>query len=102
MIRRPPRSTLFPYPTLFRSPFEVAAGGGPAERVEAAPQTVRVTTALKDPKPADARPVTGVEELPPAPGAGRSEEHTAELQSQSILVRRLLLETKIQISHSAL
>src|SRR5437764_3781887 len=52
------------------APFEVTAGGGPAERVEVAPQAVRVTTALKDPKAADARPVTGVEEPPPAPAAG--------------------------------
>src|SRR5688572_32809669 len=66
MIRRPPRSTLFPYTTLFRSP-------GPARP----PRRV-----------ASARP-------PGGPGTrSRSEEHTSELQSQSNLVCRLLLEKK--------
>src|SRR2546430_13217829 len=65
MIRRPPRSTLFPYTTLFRS-----AAGGPTR-----------TT----------RP--GARRRPPHRG-GRSEEHTSELQSQSNLVCRLLLEKK--------
>src|SRR5688572_32574111 len=77
MIRRPPRSTLFPYTTLFRSRFD-------------APTTVRVSAS---------RPAKGNEldfhfvnynrEEPP-----RSEEHTSELQSQSNLVCRLLLEKK--------
>src|SRR2546427_6099842 len=71
MIRRPPRSTLFPYTTLFRS----AGGRHPA------------------------RPA----QLPPVPAAAvsggdrRSEEHTSELQSQSNLVCRLLLEKKKKI-----
>src|SRR2546427_2686912 len=78
MIRRPPRSTLFPYTTLFRSSRRPGgagggrdghprAGGGPAARA-------RVRSAV-------ARAV-------------RSEEHTSELQSQSNLVCRLLLEKK--------
>src|SRR2546427_8682225 len=69
MIRRPPRSTLFPYTTLFRSrenPLRPFTG--------AAPQLVR--------------------EIRTRPGAPRSEEHTSELQSQSNLVCRLLLEKK--------
>jgi hypothetical protein len=49
------------------APFEVSAGGGPVERIEPTPQTVHVQTALKDPKAADARPITGVEDPPPAP-----------------------------------
>jgi len=49
------------------APFEVAAGGGPGERVELPPQTASVRTGLKDPKAADARPVTGVEDPPPGP-----------------------------------
>src|SRR6266853_3184816 len=62
MIRRPPRSTLFPYTTLFRAP-------------ESNQQQLH--------------------HLGPGPGyAGRSEEHTSELQSQSNLVCRLLLEKK--------
>src|SRR2546430_12332041 len=73
MIRRPPRSTLFPYTTLFRS--------RPHSRCE--PRASRVSWAHLDP----ARPVIG------APGR-RSEEHTSELHSQSNLVCRLLLEKK--------
>src|SRR2546430_16793682 len=75
MIRRPPRSTLFPYTTLFRSsPGE----SGPAER---RPGCGRSRTPPRPPSPPRGR-------LP------RSEEHTSELQSQSNLVCRLLLEKK--------
>src|SRR3712207_7760801 len=101
MIRRPPRSTLFPYTTLFRS-------GGPADR----PAPVRPTP------PRRRRARTGgplgelldglrseiggrvlrVELLAVEEGldaaAGRSEEHTSELQSRQYLVCRLLLEKK--------
>src|SRR2546421_6062755 len=75
MIRRPPRSTLFPYTTLFRSPHT---------RRRALPATLRKLLALL---------------LPPSvpvgvPEALRSEEHTSELQSRSDLVCRLLLEKK--------
>src|SRR2546430_4357142 len=77
MIRRPPRSTLFPYTTLFRSPrFTFATG-------RASPSGVPAGDPDRD--PAIARcdgPAT------------RSEEHTSELQSQSNLVCRLLLEKK--------
>src|SRR2546428_742763 len=66
MIRRPPRSTLFPYTTLFRSPFVKAF-------------------------PAHASPG---DQDPPAWHNTRSEEHTSELQSRSDLVCRLLLEKK--------
>lgn len=52
------------------APFEVAAGAGPAARVEVPPQTVAVRTGVKDPKPADARPITGVEDPPAGPAAG--------------------------------
>src|SRR2546430_5493144 len=78
MIRRPPRSTLFPYTTLFRSQglterqldhrHDGVPGGG---------------SGLRDPLDKDVRPVVW-----------RSEEHTSELQSQSNLVCRLLLEKK--------
>src|SRR5947207_7315806 len=81
MIRRPPRSTLFPYTTLFRSawvaeiepsqPPEDPAGG--TTRTARAPSTIR---GHADPK------------------SCRSEEHTSELQSHSDLVCRLLLEKK--------
>src|SRR5256885_8557524 len=75
MIRRPPRSTLFPYTTLFRS---VAACGG--EKKGDASQAA-VATANAAPAPAAAT-------------ATRSEEHTSELQSPCNLVCRLLLEKK--------
>src|SRR2546427_6018905 len=84
MIRRPPRSTLFPYTTLFRSP--------PRR------QLLRVRRAMivhpSRPRSSN-RPRGGVSERPVGrPRAGRSEEHTSELQSQSNLVCRLLLEKK--------
>src|SRR2546430_3775473 len=87
MIRRPPRSTLFPYTTLFRSVGDAerrdagdAAGGAlddlASRRERVAPDVLRVV-------------------LHPAGGwVVRSEEHTSELQSQSNLVCRLLLEKK--------
>src|SRR5687768_18273973 len=75
MIRRPPRSTLFPYTTLFRSE---GAGGLEAEPLHQRPVEVR---------PLEQRQVG------PQPAA-RSEEHTSELQSRLHLVCRLLLEKK--------
>src|SRR2546427_5829967 len=80
MIRRPPRSTLFPYTTLFRSPmfpvFSVTDVPGCSQRDH----------------PASGR--TRDESLPGTALEPRSEEHTSELQSQSNLVCRLLLEKK--------
>src|SRR5688572_31908770 len=82
MIRRPPLSTLFPYTTLFRSSFVIPdlvrdppfVFAFPKARTcsSAVPRTTRITS----------------------PGRARSEEHTSELQSQSNLVCRLLLEKK--------
>src|SRR2546430_7420293 len=71
MIRRPPRSTLFPYTTLFRSPTE---------------QVMIVSGSAKVEMKGGSSAVLGA--------GGRSEEHTSELQSQSNLVCRLLLEKK--------
>src|SRR2546430_3668369 len=76
MIRRPPRSTLFPYTTLFRS--QPRSAIGPRYGVTPADSTQRLASAAIS-----------------APS--RSEEHTSELQSQSNLVCRLLLEKKKQI-----
>src|SRR3712207_7092104 len=89
MIRRPPRSTLFPYTTLFRSRAGAAplAGTGRAGRRVAADDDDR---ALGAPGPGGARLHGG---LPRLPGR-RSEEHTSELQSRQYLVCRLLLEKK--------
>src|SRR2546430_14786412 len=80
MIRRPPRSTLFPYTTLFRSDAACGRRSWPRTAYRAG----RRVSAL--PKAAASR--TGVQQT------ARSEEHTSELQSQSNLVCRLLLEKK--------
>src|SRR3712207_8291997 len=97
MIRRPPRSTLFPYTTLFRSPDEgrssrhgdVARDARAAARPRRLP--LRVVAPARDAHDAhdgqDRRPRTAV-------AIGRSEEHTSELQSRQYLVCRLLLEKK--------
>src|SRR3712207_7782231 len=84
MIRRPPRSTLFPYTTLFRS----VRGGGNTR--------ARVHEPRRRDRRADGRSTTAL-----TPGWGRpsarsrrSEEHTSELQSRQYLVCRLLLEKK--------
>src|SRR2546430_11819429 len=84
MIRRPPRSTLFPYTTLFRSlvpagVYPVGGGGGGAPGRDS-------TTVRLDAFFVDSAEVSVADY--------RSEEHTSELQSQSNLVCRLLLEKK--------
>src|SRR2546430_7998860 len=98
MIRRPPRSTLFPYTTLFRSVFEpsddalgMVRGGGT--------QVMKDFSAVAPPpRPGPPLPPAAAPSraAPPAspPRPRRSEEHTSELQSQSNLVCRLLLEKK--------
>src|SRR3712207_6910259 len=89
MIRRPPRSTLFPYTTLFRSSRVIEAtirgqlGGSVERRWEAAGLRCELTIPL-DRALAD---------------GGRSEEHTSELQSRQYLVCRLLLEKKKKKTH---
>src|SRR5438034_7984057 len=83
MIRRPPRSTLFPYTTLFRSVFHGL-------------------DQLALPRERQAPVVVGVGGLGPdleSPTVVRSEEHTSELQSHSDLVCRLLLEKKNNDAH---
>src|SRR3712207_7844759 len=89
MIRRPPRSTLFPYTTLFRSRPLRDSGHTPAPRFG----RLRGVRA-RDRGPA-ARPRHRSRSAPPAVWVdGRSEEHTSELQSRQYLVCRLLLEKK--------
>src|SRR5688572_33437390 len=88
MIRRPPRSTLFPYTTLFRSDSDA---GGAAQSAKRCPKSVRY-------RYSNERPVSALchslrVDTVPSP-TSRSEEHTSELQSQSNLVCRLLLEKK--------
>src|SRR3712207_6916254 len=94
MIRRPPRSTLFPYTTLFRSRREVRldrARAGSLERRDAAPPRVRVGSLER--RLAPAWRAEGHIALP-RERLERSEEHTSELQSRQYLVCRLLLEKK--------
>src|SRR5690348_18192792 len=90
MLRRPPRSTLFPYTTLFRSVPDVAARS--ARRTALISSLLLAGVALcsgcqGDPKPR-------------AEATARSEEHTSELQSPVHLVCRLLLEKKNNNSHT--
>src|SRR3989441_9784222 len=97
MIRRPPRSTLFPYTTLFRSIFAhqgtvdkymgdavLAIFGSPEPDPQHPEQAVRTGLAMQ----------AAVAKLNAERGARRSEEHTSELQSLAYLVCRLLLEKK--------
>src|SRR2546426_7669882 len=79
MIRRPPRSTLFPYTTLFRSP-AARSEAKAARRVRTARGSGRSRTAIR----------VAIPKFP----SERSEEHTSELQSPCNLVCRLLLEKK--------
>src|SRR5256885_9750851 len=90
MIRRPPRSTLFPYTTLFRS---FCLDG---RRVLFACEFARFISGLHASKPADAFHRLGYRPLAPGHAwfCNRSEEHTSELQSPCNLVCRLLLEKK--------
>src|SRR5688572_32212016 len=83
MIRRPPRSTLFPYTTLFRSIGRAVHNAVTIDRVIGAARRYAL----------DALAVSVALDMV-APIDGRSEEHTSELQSQSNLVCRLLLEKK--------
>src|SRR2546430_8689303 len=100
MIRRPPRSTLFPYTTLFRSAADairLVADVGlhpdfPASELERVRQTYLRGLAV-----ARSRPQTIADVVLDR----RSEEHTSELQSQSNLVCRLLLEKKKQTIHQS-
>src|SRR5687767_15777014 len=95
MIRRPPRSTLFPYTTLFRSlSFDVMVG---AVAKEAAGDRVGGIALDAEDLPVLHRrdDLASVRAIPGASGA-RSEEHTSELQSLAYLVCRLLLEKKKQ------
>src|SRR2546430_6241182 len=94
MIRRPPRSTLFPYTTLFRSSFDddrvshtIVINGQVTDAQRYQQLVLRQTNNTPLRLDAFGRAIEGVEN-------NRSEEHTSELQSQSNLVCRLLLEKK--------
>src|SRR3712207_8882890 len=96
MIRRPPRSTLFPYTTLFRSrsglvrlltALEILLELAPRQAIYDALSLHPRPSCLGDPVLREAQSCLVV-------GVGRSEEHTSELQSRQYLVCRLLLEKK--------
>src|SRR3712207_8304930 len=93
MIRRPPRSTLFPYTTLFRSPVPQVQA---APRPSAPAATPAPAAAAAAPAPVAEQPRAGDEIMPLT--RMRSEEHTSELQSRQYLVCRLLLEKKTDVS----
>src|SRR3712207_9286589 len=102
MIRRPPRSTLFPYTTLFRSPEQALVGERPQDplavcgeapegvhRVDGRDHQLEAAVRVLDPAPhPDLEPVVHAEARV-GPQLPRSEEHTSELQSRQYLVCRL-------------
>src|SRR3712207_8022138 len=98
MIRRPPRSTLFPYTTLFRSTaLASAAPPTPAHAAFVDTWAYTVTSSF-----ANSATDGGTGTFTATPTELRSEEHTSELQSRQYLVCRLLLEKKKQQSRSPL
>src|SRR5258708_18967371 len=89
MIRRPPRSTLFPYTTLFRSPLKLVVHEDALEiGMPGEPDAVHV-------------PRFPLQPVRAAVQRGRSEEHTSELQSPDHIVCRLLLEKNNQSSKAS-
>src|SRR3712207_7090070 len=96
MIRRPPRSTLFPYTTLFRSEGYSATAGDDWVRPALCEDALRLGRILAELMPAEPE-VHGLVAL-----MERSEEHTSELQSRQYLVCRLLLEKKTKSHNTCL
>src|SRR3712207_7698448 len=97
MIRRPPRSTLFPYTTLFRSLRHSVVGvGSPLRPTEQLGMNRQPVLGLVDVR-TEALQLGGQRSQPV--GLMRSEEHTSELQSRQYLVCRLLLEKKKTITY---
>src|SRR5260370_9062746 len=101
MIRRPPRSTLFPYTTLFRSPLQRQPACQPRFRPRRQPRPVKTASG----RPRDLDPGGAQPPRRPVHFFGprlRSEEHTSELQSHLNLVCRLLLEKKKKTNKTCL
>src|SRR5689334_24631602 len=95
MIPRTPRSTLFPYTTLFRSvPARPARAAGFCPRATSGSRRRTAAAELSCTAPLARRRTRSALRRSPPPAARRSEEHTSELQSQFHLVCRLLLEKK--------
>src|SRR5687768_17707954 len=97
MIRRPPRSTLFPYTTLFRSPGAVHAAVRELPVPRSAPAPGKRIQARGDRRRRSRRQLPGART---DNRRARSEEHTSELQSRLHLVCRLLLEKKKKKPHT--
>src|SRR3712207_7535325 len=93
MIRRPPRSTLFPYTTLFRSAVHLAARGVAVDLIEIKPDVAALGSGIT----LQGNALRELRTLGVWEQAQRSEEHTSELQSRQYLVCRLLLEKKKKI-----
>src|SRR3712207_7926368 len=97
MIRRPPRSTLFPYTTLFRSdgrPHGSRHGASGGTDRPSRGQVAGIVRSGSCPPNGNGRALDVLHARPERRRAERSEEHTAELQSRQYLVCRLLLEKK--------
>src|SRR3712207_8464564 len=101
MIRRPPRSTLFPYTTLFRSAMIGGAEGGMGTTLILGAWMIGGMGAITEPGGSRTTEAIGglgmtgtADTTVVRTGGGRSEEHTSELQSRQYLVCRLLLEKK--------
>src|SRR3712207_8455578 len=99
MIRRPPRSTLFPYTTLFRSPF----GTRPATWADIRSEAALIDDRGKSTSGSSVHTTWSMRRSSgsSACGENRSEEHTSELQSRQYLVCRLLLEKKKNCTHKS-
>src|SRR3712207_8403630 len=97
MIRRPPRSTLFPYTTLFRS-IEISNGPITYATIRSVPAQV---SHMDERFGLFVIIVLGEAIVAVATGVARSEEHTSELQSRQYLVCRLLLEKKKKITNKS-
>src|SRR5256885_8850031 len=102
MIRRPPRSTLFPSTTLFRSARHLCPVAEPATRLPAVPRGRRHVPATVERRDPGGAGIRGDQQAgrPWRGFSRRSEEHTSELQSPCNLVCRLLLEKKNNTSYS--
>src|SRR2546425_6742094 len=102
MIRRPPRSTLFPYTTLFRSRSDPGRlGRGWADAADAGAHLAGAAGERAGDRGVPEKVRPGGRRGAAGPG-GRSEEHTSELQSLAYLVCRLLLEKKKKNVHTAI
>src|SRR3712207_7433087 len=100
MIRQPPRSTLFPYTTLFRSRHDVPEAYD-VVGVRRVFGVVQVAPVGGDERAAVGRDRERVQLVVPGLPRVRSEEHTSELQSRQYIVCRLLLEKKRSYAHSS-